>query len=409
MVVASPFPANHGSPGSTREMAEAIAAKGHSVHVVTYHFGEGPTPKSLHIHRIPDFGFNKKVVVGPTWERPLLDLLMVFTLCRVTLREGIDVIHAHNYEGALVGCLAARITRRPLIYNAVNLMSDELPTYNFFKPKSLAVLLAKLLDFMVPRMADHIIAISDELVTLLHAQGIRPDRIQMIPLGINTEQFMGQDPSIVRERLGFGASPLVMYTGILDRLQRIDYLLRSMSIVIEKVPAARLLLVATIAKEEDVQNCRNMIEELGLENHVDLVQNIAFEEIPLFLASADVTVVCRPHCPGFPVKLLNYMAAGKPIVASEGSAKCLQHLRNAIAVRDHDWQGLGLAIAALLQDRALAAQLGQNARDWVSAHLAWPNISRKIIGVYYDLVGRQSHRTRHMGSAHSNSTSMVRS
>jgi 1,2-diacylglycerol 3-alpha-glucosyltransferase len=402
MVVACPFPANHGTPGSIREMAEAIAAKGHGVHVVTYHFGEGPTPKSLHLHRIPDFGFNRKVVVGPTWERPLLDLLMVFTLCRVTLCEGIDVIHAHNYEGALVGCLAARITRRPLIYNAVNLMGDELPTYNFFKTKFLAVVLAKLLDFVVPRMADHIIAISDDLINLLRAQGIRPDRIEMIPLGIDSEQFIGQDPSVVRERLGIGARPLVVYTGILDRLQRIDYLLRSMQIVMEKVPDARLLLVATIAKEEDLQDCRKRVRQLGLENHVDLVQNVPFEEVPLFLAAADVTVVCRPRCPGFPVKLLNYMAAGKPIVAFEGSAKCLQHLRNAVVVRDHDWQGLGRAIATLLQDRAFGARLGENAREWVNSHLAWPTISRQIVGVYYDVLERHGHKSSRLVSAQCN-------
>ena len=52
-------------------------------------------------------------------------------LCRVIRREHIDIIHAHNYEGALVGIMAKWLTRRPLLYNAVNLMTDELAGYRF--------------------------------------------------------------------------------------------------------------------------------------------------------------------------------------------------------------------------------------------------------------------------------------
>ena len=83
-----------------------------------------------------------------------------------------------------------------------------------------------------------------------------------------------------------------------------------------------------------------MIPELALDGHVTIIPNRSFEEIPHFLAAADVTVVPRPHCPGFPVKLLNYMAAGKPIVVFAGSAMGLLHLLHAFLVGDHDWQGL---------------------------------------------------------------------
>jgi 1,2-diacylglycerol 3-alpha-glucosyltransferase len=386
MVVASPFPANHGTPGSIREMTEAVAARGHDVHVVTYHFGEGPNPKSVHIHRIPDLGFSRRVVVGPTWERPLLDLLMVFTLCRVILREDIDLIHAHNYEGALVGYGGRLITGRPLVYNAVNMMSDELLSYNFFRPEILGVWLASLLDYCVPRMADRIVAISNDLVRMLRIQGVKSDRLRMIPLGIDTGPFREEDPSPVRERYALSGSPLVMYTGILDRLQRTDYLLRAMQIVVQKVPDARLLLVVTIAKDKDLQECRRMIKELNLEDRVAITVNTHFEEIPSYLAAADVAVVCRPRCPGFPVKVLNYMAAGKPIVAFEGSAKGLGHMTSAFVVDDDDWRGLAHGIVTLLQNPKMAAGLGENAREWVETNLAWPRITCELESVYYGLL-----------------------
>jgi glycosyltransferase involved in cell wall biosynthesis len=391
MVVASPFPANHGTPGSIREMAEALARCGHRLHVVTYHFGEGPMPKDVRIHRIADLGFNRQVVVGPTWEKPLMDGLMVPTLCRVIKREGIDVIHAHNYEGALIGALASLITGRPLVYNAVNTMSDELPSYNFIKPRWLATQLARGLDYWVPRTAKRIIAISEELAGFLRSQGIASEHIRVVPLGIDTTLFQRTDGAVMRQRYGLGTRPLVMYTGILDHLQRVDYLLHAMRHVVAQMPQAKLLLVTNIAKTEDVAECQRLIADLGLREHVDIVTHDTFEDIPLFLAAADVAVVCRPHCPGFPVKLLNYMAAGKPIVTSEGSAKGLQHLQQAWVVADHDWQGLGDGILQLLQDTRLAKRLGENARQWVNDRLAWSALVADIEAVY-DEVLKQSPR-----------------
>jgi 1,2-diacylglycerol 3-alpha-glucosyltransferase len=389
MVVAGPFPANHGTAGFIREMAEAMAQRGHELHVVTYHFGEGPSPKGVQIHRIPDFGFSREVVVGPTWERPFLDFLMIFTLCRVMIRENIDVIHAHAFEGALAGFMARQITRRPLFYNASNTMSDELPTYNFIRPRILGIWLAKLLDYCVPRMADRIAAVSPEIVSMLRAQGMRPDRLHMIPSGIDTDRFVERDPAITRERYSLVGTPLVMYTGILDRLQRIDYLLKAMQRVVAEVNDARLLLVATIVKEDDLLECQEMINELKLERHVFIATHTAFEEIPTYLASADVVVVCRPRCPGIPIKLLNYAAAGKPIVVFEGSAKGLQHMTSAFVVSDDDWEGLADGIVKLIRDPTLAGRLGDNARKWVRANLAWPKIAEEIENIYYDLLRQQ--------------------
>ena len=51
-LAACPFPANHGTPGSIRELSEAVAERGHDVHVVTYHMGQDIPLKRLNLHRI---------------------------------------------------------------------------------------------------------------------------------------------------------------------------------------------------------------------------------------------------------------------------------------------------------------------------------------------------------------------
>src|SRR3974377_935868 len=93
-LAACPFPANHGTPGSIREMSEAIAQRGHEVHIVTYHIGEDIPVRGPIIPRIPRLTGESAVVVGPTMRRPLYDLLMVFKALQVISRHRVDLIHA---------------------------------------------------------------------------------------------------------------------------------------------------------------------------------------------------------------------------------------------------------------------------------------------------------------------------
>jgi glycosyltransferase involved in cell wall biosynthesis len=371
-------------------MAEAIAHEGHSVHIVCYHFGDGTPPKGVEIHHIPDLGFGRKVVVGPTVQKPLLDLQMVFTLSRVIRREKIDLIHAHNYEGALVGYLASLLTGRPLLYNACNTMGDELASYGFFRPRILAVWLARFLDYWVPRLPHQTIAISDELGKFLLGQGVSPERLHVIPLGIDPAIFDGVDPLATRARLGLGNEPLVVYTGGLDGLQRIDYLLQAMSVVVAGNPKAKLLLLVNAVKEGDLERYKAMAESLGIAKSVNFIPSDSFEQVPPYLAIADATVVPRPSCPGFPVKLLNYLAAGRPVAVFEGSAKGLWNGKTALLAPDHDWQALGKAILEILSDPALAERLGREGRQWVIEKYSWPVLTEQTLRVYDQMLSRRS-------------------
>ncbi len=99
------------------------------------------------------------------------------------------------------------------------------------------------------------------------------------PLGVDSSAFQdipeGQRQAL-RARHGIGDRPLVMYTGVLDRFQRLDYLLQGMRIVVDRLPEARLLLVANVATAEDLQECRQMVTALDLEQHVAIVMHRSF-------------------------------------------------------------------------------------------------------------------------------------
>jgi 1,2-diacylglycerol 3-alpha-glucosyltransferase len=387
MVAACAFPANHGSPASVREMSDTLSQMGHAVHIVTYSTGqEDIVVRYAKVHRTGPFRPETNAKVGPSSEKFLEDLALLRLLVRVVRRERIDIIHAHNYEAALIGVMAKWITGRPLLYNAVNLMSDELAGYDFIRPAWLAGALARGLDWFVPIFPDHITAVSPELRQWFIERGTAERKVDMIPAGIVPEMFNKADPEKVRGRYPNNGRPIVMYTGVLNAFQRIDYLLRAFAVVSKTLPDTLLMMVSALVSEEHQREHQKLADQLGISDAIMWIAPHSLEDLPSYLALADVAVISRPECPGHPVKLLNYMMAGKPIVCFEGAAKGLRHLHDAFIVPNHDCEALGKGIITLLKNRELAARLGVNARTTVINDFDWRGICQRIEHIYDKLL-----------------------
>ena len=383
MVAACPFPANYGSPASIREMSDTLSDMGHNVHIVTYPIGqEGIQVRRAKVHRTAAFRPERNTRIGPSSEKFVLDFQLLRLLCRVIRREQIDIIHAHNYEGALIGIMAKWLTGRPLLYNAVNLMADELAGYRFIRPAWLAHGLARGLDWFTPIFPNHITAVSPELRTWFIDQGVPPGKVDLVPAGIEPELFDHPEPEKLRLRHQLDGRQVVMYTGVLNAYQRIDYLLRAFAIALREKPDALLLIVSALVSEAEEKEYRQLAAELGISSSVIWISPHTVKDLPSYLALADVCVVPRPECPGHPIKLLNYMLAAKPIVSFAGGAKGVRHLYDAFIVSNHDCEALGRGIVTLLNDRKLATELGVNARATVLANFDWRHICTKIERIY---------------------------
>ncbi len=148
-----------------------------------------------------------------------------------------------------------------------------------------------------------------------------------------------------------------------------------------------MLIVSPLVSESHEKEHKQLAEELGISRSIIWIAPHALEDLPSFLALADVTVVPRPECPGHPVKLLNYMLAAKPSFPFAGGAKGVRHLHDAFIVPNHDWEALGRGMVTLLHDPALAAELGANGRATVLAEFDWRQICRKIERIYDRLLG----------------------
>ncbi len=389
MVAACPFPANYGTPGAIREMSQTLAARGHAVHIVTYPFGEDLPVGNAKIWRAPYWRRSRIFHAGPSVEKLLLDVLLLFELCRVIRRERVSIIHAHNYEGVLIGFVAKLLTGRPLLYNAVNLMADELPTYHFIRPAFLVKAIARFLDWLVVKVPDHFIAITKDLQDTFLQRGIPESRIALIPCGVKPEMFANPNPAPLRERFLITQKPVVIYTGVTSPFQRIDYLLQAFALVLQEEPNALLMVVSPLSNDPDLESNRALAESLGISGSTIWVQGQSLFELPDYLAMASVAVIPRPNVPGHPIKLLNYMAAAKPIVCFEGAAKGVRHMKEAYVVPDHDVPALGHGIVTLLRDPSLGERLGAAAKETVEKEFDWCCLCNAVEVVYEAMNGEE--------------------
>ncbi len=361
MAAACPFPSPQGSQVFIRQLAESLAGRGHSVYIVSYHFGDKDNMAGVPVLRIPPLIPYRKMRAGPSWRKPVLDFLLAAKLAAVVRKYKIDIIHAHNYEAALAGALARLFTARPVVFHTHNVMTDELCTYfSGGCSRWLARRAAGVIDYVTPRIVDHIVAITPEIKSFFLSRGIGGQKISHIPPGApigdccNEAAPVADDPRTQES----GPVPSVLYSGNIDNYQNLPFLLRSFVEVIKSVPEAQLLIVS----HADTGGLGGLCRQLGIADHVQLVPHADFLQMQQYLRAARIAVLPRVSWSGFPIKLLNYMAAGKAVVACRSSAKGLEHEKEGIIAADGDRDGFSRAIIRLLTDDALCAQLGRNAR-----------------------------------------------
>ncbi len=376
MVAACPLPAERGTPSRILRMSEALSDMGHQVHIVTYHLGTPIGSNGVAIHRIPNIPTYTRFSPGPTYQKVLVvDPILCANLVRIVHRHQIDLIHAHHFEGALVAFGARLATGRKVIYDAHTTLEGELHHY----PTRVPGAAARLLDRVVPRWSDHVIAVSDDIGKFVQERGVRPQDITVIPTGVNMEDFDQSDSAEVRGRIGAGDAPLIVYTGGLAAFQGVSYLLAAMKHIAAAEPRARLLIVSA---DTDIAHLRQEAEALGILDRIIFMTDVPFAKVPPLLACADVAVIPRVGCPGTPQKLGNYMAAARAIVSFEGAAKLIKDRTTGLTVPDGDIAAFAAATLKVLGDRPLAERLGAAAREEIAREYSWPPLARQVDAVY---------------------------
>jgi glycosyltransferase involved in cell wall biosynthesis len=377
MIAACPFPWPRGTPIRVHRIAEAVARRGHAVHVVTYHLGEDLADPPFVVHRIRDVPGYRRTAPGPTVRKLVqLDPMLAGLLRRLHREIRFDLVHAHHYEGLLVASHAVRAT--PIVYDAHTLLASELPTYPLGLPRRCIRAVAPWLDRHLPRRADRIIAVSESIRDALTAPGASaPERVHVIPSGVEWQRFPATR----------GITPdghTVVFTGNLAPYQGVHLMLEAFALLHARRADVRLMIVT----DSPFTPFEPLARQLGVLAAMDL-RRATFPQQPALLAAATVAVNPRIRCDGIPQKLLNYMAAGMPIATFEGSAGPVRHEVTGLCVADGDTAAMADAMDRLLTDRVLARTLGDAAREQARREFSWEQVAARVEQVYRDAIAER--------------------
>jgi glycosyltransferase involved in cell wall biosynthesis len=331
---------------------------------------------SVSVHRIPALGSYRNPRPGPTYVKlALLDPLLTIKLWQVLHRYPVDIIHAHHFESLLVAAVARLRGRTPLIFDAHTLLASELPFYHLGLPLRIKRGIASLFDRRLPRVADHVITVTERIrLRLLQLGVVREDKVSVVPNGVES-QFFSPGANGGLEHLN--GAPVLIFTGNLAPYQGIDLMLLALRKVLNRRSDVRLQIVT----DSSFARYDSLARELGVLGSIDVVR-AGFEEIPRLLAGATIAVNPRIDCDGIPVKLLNYMAAGKPVVSFEGSAPGVRHRQTGWLVADGDVDGFAEGALTLLGNAELASALGRNARQLVEDQHDWERSADLTESIY---------------------------
>jgi len=378
MIAACPMPARRGTPLRIERLTEALIARGHHVELITYHVSDDAQTLEFPVHRI----FNKRVYwrmpAGPNLRKlALYDPALAVKVWRVLGGSRFDVIHAHHLEGLLVA-LPSRLRHGvPIVYDAHTMLSSELPSYGPGFSKRVVSTVGRWFDGVLPNAADHVASVTTDIRDQLTARhGLSPDQISVVTNGVETECFRVAGVSPRADGL-----TRLIYTGTLAPYQDVDLLLEAFAVA----RRARADLRLCMAVSSPFDSYEALARKLGIRDAIEIIPD-SFEELPRQLAEAAVAVLPRMHCDGIPQKLLNYMAAGKGIVCSAGSAKLLEHERTGLIVPDGDVGAFAAAIVRLAADPAYSDALGNAARDYVERNYSWDQAAERLEKVYARVV-----------------------
>lgn len=242
------------------------------------------------------------------------------------------------------------------------------------------------------QLADQIITVSEPTKeNLVENWGVAAEKISIIPNGVNVALFQQEvDTNQIRAELGLHDAPVVMFVGGFQMWHGLDKLLEAVAVVSKILPEVRLLLVGDGPARPFVEE---NIHRLNLEKCVTITGFLPHARIPKLLAIADVVTVPYPKLPKemwfSPLKLYEYMAAGKAVVASgAGQIKnVIRHDENGLLVTPGDVTELAQALLHLLQNESDRRRLGQNARREAETEHAWSRQIERLELVYEAALG----------------------
>lgn len=316
------------------------------------------------------------------WGRPLLWL----RLLRVARRARADVYHFHDPELLPLGVLLGRLTGAPVMYDAHEYYRDEIATRPWIpRPlRRIAALAVHEVESWAARRLAAVVTVNEHMAESFRARGARR------AVAIHNYPPLAYFPPPA-ERAGQGS--VVVYAGLLNEERGLSTVWEAGQALRQRVPEAEVRLIGRV----DWSAAPDAVPREGgrwrSEAGVRLIGTIPAREVPAALAEANVGWVPFQPTPNntraLPLKLLEYMAAGLPVVASDFGfmAAIVREARCGLLVPAADARAHAAALAHLLINPEEARAMGAAGRRAVAERYTWEAEVGRLVDLYRDLLG----------------------
>ncbi|MFN0095823.1 MAG: glycosyltransferase family 4 protein [Dehalococcoidia bacterium] len=286
---------------------------------------------------------------------------MLASLAAVAARvPDVDIFHGHFLQTGAAAWLAAKVRRRPLVVTAHG--SDV--------HGDVGGDVGSRLGNWVARRASRTIAVSEPLAETIRTGTGQP--VDVIHIGVDIQRFRPAPEERVPGR--------ILCVGRLVDLKGHRFAIEAMPAILDRVPSARLMIAGAGVIEDEL---RGLAGRAGVASQVEFLGEVSREAIPALLRTA--AVYLQPSLSeGFAVSLLEAMASGLPVVASElpafgdrltdGQTGRIVPVGGVAAIADR--------VSELLLNPELGGELGSNARALVADRYTWCGVAQRTISVY---------------------------
>jgi glycosyltransferase involved in cell wall biosynthesis len=235
--------------------------------------------------------------------------------------------------------------------------------------------------------ADAIVVVSSVLKSQLIELGASAEKITVIPNGVDAERY---SPCIsgqaVRKKLNLEEKFVIGYAGTFGRWHGITVLAEAVKDIVGKIPNAHVLLIGDGVLRGEVEA---ILTRDGVRHKTTITGMRPSETVPEYLAACDTLVISainNPDVPFFqsPIKLFEYMAMQKPVVASRAGQiqEVIQDGVNGLLIAENNPSELAEALCRLAKDESLRERLSKSARRDAVEKYSWQENARAVLKVY---------------------------
>lgn len=313
--------------------------------------------------------------------RPLHDLIAFAKLYRLFKRWRPHIVHTHTAKAGALGRLAARLAEVPIIVHTFHGHIFD----GYFSPWKSRLFLE--IEQLLAGLTTRIVVLSEgQRQELLRLHVGTPDKLSVLPLGLELDRFLHgkRQDGRLRKELGFSEEERLV--GIVGRLVPIKghaLFLQAAKRILKKVPSCRFPIIGDGPLREELER---LASTLGLDG---VVHFLGWQrDLERIYADLDLCVLSSLN-EGTPLSILEAMAAGVPVVAADvgGVGDLVLHNETGLLVRPGDPEALAEAVLELLEDPKRLQEMGEAGRRRAYPHYDVKSLILRMEQFYRELEG----------------------